>query len=164
MRRTALCLLVVFALIPGPASARSVASACSEEATKKLIRAFVRAYNRGNVARIDNLIAQEPEFKWYFVDDERENDSEDRRTLRLYFERRILLNDHIRLEELSVRPDGKNFSFELTRTTDDERDDATGRFHGKGAASESQALPSLTDLFPEPTCSLSLWAMDNDVE
>ena len=159
-----MCLVAALALFPGPAAARPGASGCSEAGTTKLVRAFVRAYNRGNVARIDNLIAQEPEFKWYFVDDERENDSEDRSTLRLYFEERVLLNDHIRLKELSLRPDGKNFSFELTRTTDDERDDATGRFHGKGAASESQPLPSLTDLFPEPTCSLSLWAMDNDVE
>ena len=162
MRRIAIGLVAALALMPSPVSARSDSGGCSREATAKLIRSFVRAYNRGDVGRLDRLVAQEPEFQWYFVDDEREAGAEDRESLPLYFQERAMLNDHLRLRELSVHRDGQDFYFEVFRTTDDDRRLASGLFHGKGSVRESLVLPSLTQPFPEPSCSLTVWSMDND--
>lgn len=162
-------------LIAGLASVLFIASAsvnagvsqakdasCSQDETKRTIKAFIGAFNRGDVDVLDRLWAQEPDFKWYFVDDERDQeDSEDRRTLRLYFQERVLLNDHLELRQLGVTPDGTDFAFKLLRTTDDERKRAAGVFHGKGATTESVPLPSLSQPFPTRTCLLSVWAMDN---
>jgi hypothetical protein len=110
---------------------------------------------------IDRRWAQEPDFEWYFVDEEREGDEENRTTLRLYFEERVRLNDRIRRLNLRVAPDGENFTFRFRRITDDPRRDAAGWFHGKGGAREATPLPSLTQPLPAATCLLTVWAMDN---
>lgn len=140
-------------------------ASCSRTQTVKLVKRFVRAFNRGDVDRLDRLWAHEPDFQWYFVDDEREqSDAEDRLTLRLYFQERVLLNDHLRLQRLRINPNGTDFAFKLLRTTDDERDRAAGLFHGKGAARDSVPLPSLSQPIPTSTCLLIVWAMDNHTE
>ena len=161
MRRIAICLVLALALVPGPATAQSASAGCSRDATAKLVRSFVRAYNRGDLGRLDRLVAQEPEFQWYFVDDEREAGAEDRKTLPLYFQERVMLNDHLNLRELSVHRDGQEFFFKAFRTTDDDRHLASGLFHGKGSVRESVTLPSPTQPVPQTTCSLTVWSMDN---
>lgn len=148
----------------GKDQARPPSASCSRSETARVIKRFVRAFNRGDVDRLDRLWAHEPDFQWYFVDDEREQDAEDRLMLRLYFEERVLLNDRLQLRRLSVRPNSLDFAFKLLRSTDDEREDASGLFHGKGAARESIPLPSPSEPFPTSTCLLVVWSMDNDIE
>lgn len=135
---------------------------CSQGQTKRLVTAFVRAYNRANVDGMDRLWAHEPDFEWYFVDEERGPDeAEDRLTLRSYFEERVSLNDHLRLRRLRVNKNGTDFAFKLRRTTDDDRVDAAGLFHGKGATRETVLLPILGEPLPSRTCLLIVWTMDN---
>lgn len=126
---------------------------CTRDFVAASVRSFIRAYNRGNLERLERMWAQEPDFEWYFVDDERESpEAENRRTLGTYFETRHRLNDHIRLRGLRVAPrseDGSfGFGFKLFRRTDDPRERAEGLFHGKGAVTQG--------------CLLHVWAMDND--
>lgn len=149
--------------------ARPPSASCSRSETARVIKRFVRAFNRGDVDRLDRLWAQEPDFEWYFVDEERgQGEAENRSTLRSYFQDRVDVNDRLRLRRLSIGPTGGNdptsFNFKLLRTTDDQRDRASGLFHGKGAAQEIFVLPSLTDPIPTQRCRLIMWAMDNDTE
>lgn len=170
--RAALATALIVALFPSPSSgAMSPASdaPCSQEQTKRLVKASLRAYSRGNVDRLDRLWAHEPDFEWYFVDEERgQGEAENRSTLRSYFQDRVDLNDRLRLRRLSVVPTGANdatsFNFRLLRTTDDQRDRAAGLFHGKGAAREILVLTSLTQPIPTQSCRLIMWAMDNHTE
>lgn len=148
----------------GRGAARPPSASCSRSETAKVVKSFVRAFNRGDVDRVDRLWAHEPDFQWYFVDDEREQDAEDRLRLALYFEERVLLNDRLQLRRLSVKPNSSDFGFKLVRSTDDQRQDASGLFHGKGAARESIPLPSPSEPFPTSTCLLVVWSMDNHTE
>lgn len=145
---------------------RQTAGSCTRARAAKVVRAFIRAYNRGNLDRLERLWAQEPDFQWYFVDDEREADAENRASLGTYFAARHGLNDHIRLRRLRVAPRGDDgsfgFGFELFRKTDDERRKAEGLFHGKGSVTQATASPSVADPNPVSRCLLHVWAMDND--
>ena len=170
MRRKAFISLALVAVLsfaaPSALSSGATTSpedaSCSRRNTTRLVKRFVRAFNGAKVDHLDRLWAHEPDFQWYFVDDEREQpDAEDRLTLRFYFEERVRLNDHLQLRHLHVNQKGTDFAFKLLRTTDDERDDADGLLHGKGAARESPPLPSLGEPVPTPTCLLVVWAMDN---
>lgn len=139
-------------------------AACSRGQTATVVRSFIKTVSRGDVAAADRLWAAEPDFQWYFVDDEREQDAEDRATLRSYFALRIALNDRVELRRLGVSREGTDFAFKLHRTTDDDRPGAAGLFHGKGAASESLALPTIAEPIPAVRCLLTMWAMDNHRE
>ncbi|MGH2747165.1 MAG: hypothetical protein ACRDKB_04505 [Actinomycetota bacterium] len=126
---------------------------CTRASTAARVRSFIRAYNRGNLERLERMWAQEPDFQWYVVDDERESrDAENRHTLGTYFNARHQLNDRIRLRRIRVSPTSEDgsfgFGFKLFRTTDDSRKRAEGLFHGKGAVTQG--------------CLLHVWAMDND--
>lgn len=127
--------------------------ACSRSEVRDLVRDFVDAYNRGDVAYLEQIWAQEPDFFWYFdaADPSRRAGlSEQRATLGPHFMRRNLVGDHIRLHRLSVAWErgwhgAWDVTFELSRTSDDVA--AEGRHHGKGAA----------------TCQrLHAWAMGQD--
>jgi hypothetical protein len=164
VKRLGLGALILVASLPSAATGTTVADAdgaCSVARTTALVRGFVRDLNQGNADGMDRRWAYEPEFEWYFVDDERDGDEHDRPSLRLYFEERVSLNDHIRRLRLRVAPDGQNFTFKFLRSTDDPRRAATGWFHGKGAAREATPLPSVAQPLPTSTCLLTVWAMDN---
>ena len=160
MTYLAATLLLSLLTSTGSAMPQRYDAACSKERTKRVVTSFVRAYNRGDLARLERLWAQEPDFQWYFVDDEREQDAEDRVNLPLYFDERARLGDHLELRRLSVNENGTDFAFKLRRTTDDERAGAEGLFHGKGAARDVLALPTPEDPIPTQKCLLIVWAMD----
>jgi hypothetical protein len=73
-----LTLGIIGFLAPQSGGVPSAAQSCDRESVAELVRTFVRAYNSGNVNRADRRWAQEPDFEWYFVDDEREAEAEDR--------------------------------------------------------------------------------------
>ena len=144
----------------GSALPNGADAGCSKAVTQRVVSRFIAAYNLGDLERLDRLWAQEPDFHWYFVDDERERDAEDRKTLPLYFAERVALNDHLELRHLSINDNGTDFFFRVRRTTDDERFGARGRFHGKGATREVMSLPSPQQPIPARSCVLAVWAMD----
>lgn len=167
-RPTLVCALTCLAVLSAAPSAggsslgdRSDAD-CSRAETIRVIRTFLRAYNSGDISEIDRNWSEEPDFQWYFVNDEREEDAEDRITLRSYFVERIALDDHIQLRSLSVNRNGMDFSFTLSRTTDDSRKGAGGLFHGKGQTRPAPGLPSLEEPIPSQQCRLAVWAMDRN--
>ena len=146
------------------AADRAQGEACTKRRTERLVRAFIASYNGGDLDRADGAWAQEPDFQWYFVDDEREGSmAEDRRTLPVYLAERARLGDRLRLLSLSISRDGTDFSFELRRRTNDPRLGSAGRFHGKGSAGPTALLPTTDRPLPARGCALTVWSMDTDV-
>lgn len=133
---------------------RSVAPAVSTTTARdaaRVVRSFVRAYNDGDLARLDSLFSSEPDFEWYFVSRgaRREFTAYDRAELPPYFARRHIANDHLKLLNLDVSEDrgwhgGFDFSFRLARSSDERG--AEGRYHGKGAAG----------------CTIFVWSMGRE--
>lgn len=103
-----------------------------------LVKDFIRAYNDGDFVRLEEVFSQEEDFRWYFVQGERERaDAERRETLSAYFVQRHLLGDRLEVVKLSVRRErgwhgGYDFFIRLRRESDEAR--ARGTWHGKGAA------------------------------
>ena len=170
MRRVALLSLVGALLVVTVPSAGSAPAhlretdSCSKSETQQTARGFIRAYNGGDISRLDRMWAQEPDFQWYFVDDERDSEAEDRLSLPAYFAERGLLEDRLTLRRLRVAPGGSDFSFTLRRSTSDERKGAAGLFHGKGAARDIVALPSIEEPVPSSRCLLVVWSMDRHTQ
>lgn len=104
------------------------------------LRAFVRAYNRGNVRDLDRLFSRE-RFRWYATSGpgrRQPPESRDRDTLASYLRQRHRLGD--RLELRAYRFNGYerarnlgHFEFEGNRSADDFRDGHSFRMVGKGA-------------------------------
>lgn len=160
---------VIAAMASPVATATTRLDRCSEAGVRTLVLDFVKAYNEGDTQELDALWAQQQNFSWYFVDDERETDARDRSSLPVYFSTRHALNDRMKLLRLSVRPgatsdDPYGFAFLLKRKTDDPRRGAAGRFHGKGSARTVTEIRSPVDPQRIVSCVLHLWAMDRDDE
>ena len=139
--------------------------ACGRRRVEALVRDFVRAYNRGDSEALERMWAQEPEFRWYFVQDERVgSDAERRSTLGAYFSARHALNDRIDLRRLHVRPRSEDgtfgISFRLRRSS--EQRDATGFWHGKGSAQAAEPLPGIFPFSSASTCALIVWSMGKE--
>ncbi|MFN2587767.1 MAG: nuclear transport factor 2 family protein [Actinomycetota bacterium] len=120
-------------------SIASVASTTTSEDAARVIRDFVGAYNDGDIDRLDELFAPEPDFEWYTVSRgaREEITAYDRGALPPYFSRRHRAGDHLKLLDLVVSEErgwhgGFDFSFRLVRSSDQRR--AEGWYHGKGAA------------------------------
>ena len=109
-RRMALRLLAVVAAVAlaGPAHGGGAKTACTPDAAKTLIHAFVRNYSAGRVAVINRMWAPEPRFRWFssgkpgarlraaaYV----------RSTLARYFRSRARVHERLRLTELRAGKD-----------------------------------------------------------
>ena len=113
---------------------------CDVAAVTATLRAFVRAYNRGDLARLDRLFSHR-RFAWYSSGGpgvRRVRDAEERATLMDYFRRRHLRHD--RLAVLTFRfngyePQRELGHFQLTgrRRADDFRGGQWFPLSGKGA-------------------------------
>jgi len=109
---------------------------CAPTEARTTFDAFVRAFNRGDDAALERLIAPTRSFVWFSVSGagRRLGDrSKDRSTLVRYFATRHLLRD--RLSDTSFSGGGNangyaHFGFLLTRSADDE---LPARYEGKGA-------------------------------
>jgi hypothetical protein len=69
-----------------------------EATTTHLVRAYVEAYNKGDVVRLDRRVfAREPRFAWYSDAGRLDAAAEDRSTLRAYFAARHRAGDSFTL-------------------------------------------------------------------
>jgi hypothetical protein len=124
-----------------PCPARSERGAAfpppTRAAVRDLIEEFVADYNAGDLAGLNGHFADEADFRWYFVDGERERDATERHTLLPYFAERHALDDRLRIVDLAIGRKvgwhgGFDFSARLNRRSAEDR--ARGMWHGKGAA------------------------------
>lgn len=152
-------------LSPQSGSAPRAAATCDRESVTDLVRNFVRAYNRGDSDKLDQIWAAEPEFEWYAVSpDERERaEAYDRQTLVSYFELRHRLNDRLRLKRLRVGPPNEQGHFGIAYRLRRQSDQPSGRgfYHGKASAKEVMTLPTLDNLSLS-RCQLFLWSMGRE--
>jgi hypothetical protein len=110
---------------------------CTAGAVRRLVDAFVRAFNRGHERRLDLLFAAEPEFEWYSTDAPGariQGAASNRETLVSYFAGRHRRGERLTLS--SFRFNGYSsgyghFEYGLVRSADDL---APANYYGKGAA------------------------------
>jgi hypothetical protein len=133
--------LVVSALAVGAGATTRAHSSpprrdCTPTEVRATFAAFVRAFNAGDRAALDRLVAPAPSFVWFSVSGagRRLGDrSKDHSTLARYFANRHTLRD--RLTHLTLSGGGNangygHFGFVLTRSADDE---LPSRYEGKGS-------------------------------
>lgn len=137
MRLVAIGLL---ALAAGLALPQPAASArCDPAGARALVARFVRAYDAGDLAALDRLVARGPAFRWYSSNapGTRVGAAAYRRdTLRGYFARRHAVGDRLTLVRLHLFVSGgyAQFNFDARRRADDAFGGRTFSTSGKGAA------------------------------
>ena len=125
------------------AAAVGAPAPCSPADTRRVVAAFVGAWNRGDLAAVDRLIARPPVFKWFSSGAPGARigaASANRRALLRYVAARHARHDRIRLRWFrhngsDVRTDGRygHFEYELERSADDWNGGAAFVAPGKGA-------------------------------
>jgi hypothetical protein len=131
----------------GSESRTSALVRCSRTETEQLVTSFISAFNRGDLAALDSLIAYEPAFQWYSVSTAPgrrvREEADDRNTLAAYFASRHRVAE--RLELKRFRFDNRTFGyggfrFAMTRFANDLN---TQTVLGKGAVNCTLDPPSL---------------------
>lgn len=116
------------------AAAAAAPPAPCEATTTRLVQRYVKAYNAGDVARLDRQVfAREPAFQWYSDGRRLGAASEDRATLRAFFAARHRAGDRLRLVRFhynDYRRTDRTGHFEMTL-----RPRGGAAFTGKGAVS-----------------------------
>lgn len=141
-----LSILIVAA--PQPLGARTAEGSCDRRAVRTVVRDFIEAYNRGDIALLDRMFPPQEDFGQYRAWPEREwPESNDRATLMAYFETRHEYGDRVKIEELNVSsrrsPDRScGIGYVFSRVSDDPLPWGDGRFRGKGGV-----LPAKGQLF-----------------
>ncbi len=127
----------------GPAAARPGRD-CAPREVRAALTSFIAAYNAGDYDALDDLVAAEPDFRWYSspVPGERLLPRASRRgTLVRYFEARHAARDRLALTSFGFNGNGTyggsrygNFEMGLRRRAAGFRRGAWFRADGKGAA------------------------------
>lgn len=118
-----------------------VAKVCGRREVETLVKAFIRAFNGGELESLDRLVAREPDFRWYSTDAPGQRFlpiASDRASLMGYFARRHAMGESLLLRSFRFngntpavdKPYG-NFQFQLLRRA---RNLPATRYQGKGAA------------------------------
>jgi hypothetical protein len=124
----------------GQAIDASVAKAprpCKPREVNSLVADFSRAFNAGDLARLDLLFAPADSFQWYSTTGPGERfdpEASDRRTLVQYFQRRHARGEGLRLQSFRFNGNGfgfGHFEYGLVRSAEDM---APSPYYGKGAA------------------------------
>jgi hypothetical protein len=151
---SALATFLGVALSPVPASqASSNPLLCTASETRKLVTAFIRAFNRGDARTLNRLWARRPDFRWYtaFQSEPRVRHSvfvRDR--LVPYFTRRHQQGERLRIVRLRFNGNSGlhgHFEYRIQRTAPDLTSTQT-LYDGKGAVV----------CFPKPR-ALAVWSM-----
>src|SRR2546423_231380 len=113
-------------VLPDRLQAESAASRCPASTQVRLVRSLVAAFNTGNAAAVDRLMAPEPAFRWFSAigpDRRFGKEAEDRSTLRAYIRKRHRHRDHLTLMGFgSIDEQGHvDLSLLLKRRADDYR-------------------------------------------
>ncbi len=131
-----------------PAASRAAPAACTVEATEALVRAFVRAYGRGQVGVAERMWAPAPRFRWFSAGPPGARlgrRAHDRSTLVAYLRSRVRAKEQLRLTLLRAGYDPArgivNFSGKLVRSAEDIRPRGPTDF--KGAADCLSVRPLL---------------------
>src|ERR671926_1215904 len=160
LRARALLMLVVAAVLaaavvgvarpdaPRASPQRSAGAACTADATKALVGAFVRGFARGEVRAIDRMWAPVPRFRWFSTGPPGARlgaRARNRATLATYFRARVRAGERLRLTVLGAgydpAPKIVNFGGKLVRSANDIRPRGPQDF--KGAADCRSGRPLL---------------------
>lgn len=146
MRRICILLILCIAVFAATPVAATPKAHCSREHEVRLIRkVFVKAYNSGNLERLDEIFASEGtsqgKFQKYTVGPIERNGfaAGDRSTLIPYFKQRHEEKDRIRIVDFTIgryergSNPGFGFSFVLYRDSEEFSPVAKGYFVGKGS-------------------------------
>jgi hypothetical protein len=137
MVRISLVLIATAIVLPPPVAASDAKGTCSRGDVEVLVRRVLSAFNRGDVAAFNRLIAQRPAFKWFSVGGE-----PGRRIQSAAFDRaglpRYVTARHRQRERQQLMTFGYNgrsggyahFDFSVIRSA---RDHPSERVVGKGA-------------------------------
>jgi hypothetical protein len=137
--------------LSGPAVAQTEPpKRCTAVEVRTLVVRFIRAFNAGDLKRLDRLFARKPDFRWYSTDAPGRRlggAAYSRATLIPYFARRHRLGERLKLR--SFRFNGNsglsgdtygNFEYGLIRSADDL---SPTRYYGKGASRCYRARPDV---------------------
>lgn len=155
MRATALAALLVVgvAMYLFPSSSPGGEGPCTAAQTRSLVYAFARAWSRGDVDAVDQLVAPEPQFKWVSAGRPGSRFSPAatyRPSLRAYILRRH--GKHDRLVMRSFKFNGSDlrgsdgfghFVFAAIRLSDDWPDGLAHKRPGKGAIVCTLSTPAI---------------------
>ena len=127
---------------------------CDAAALGITLRAFVRAYNRGDGQRLDQLFSRQ-QFYWYVSDGpgpRRPPESRNRETLVFYFRERHQFGDRLELRTYRFNSYERqrnlgHFEFRGDRRADDFRDGSSFRMFGKGALNCSRQRITISVMF-----------------
>jgi hypothetical protein len=78
---------------------------CTPQGVDEVVERFIDAFNRGDIAQLDRLVSQQPQFVWYATDapGQRLNaEAYDRGNLMDYFAARHRQHEHLMLNSLDV--------------------------------------------------------------
>jgi hypothetical protein len=122
-----MALAAIVLLVASGTGARA-STGCTADATRVLIRSFVRDYSAGRVAVINRMWAPEPRFQWFSTGEPGARlgpPAYVRSTLARYFRSRVRVHERLRVTTLRARYDPQraivNFSGKLVRSADDIR-------------------------------------------
>jgi hypothetical protein len=133
---TTMTLLAGCAPSPGTASSVADGPACTESSTREVVDSFIDAFNKGDIARLDQLF---PDFVLYATDAPGEFSSAEPRSrtdLIAYFTQRHQVRERLKLEAFGFHlssTGGGGFEFEVLRSADDGL--APTPYGGKGGVS-----------------------------
>jgi len=126
---------------------------CTPQRVRQVVESFIAAFNRGDLAQLDQLVSQQPPFVWYATDSpgERSNpEASNRDDLIAYFAERHRQHERLVLNSLDVTfTSGSRGGLwaHLTRSADDGLPPT--RYSSKGEV-QCGIMPS----------SLTVWAMN----
>jgi hypothetical protein len=130
---TAVTLLAGCAASPGTAPSVADRQACTESSTRQVVDSFIDAFNKGDVARLNDLL---PDFLFYATDAPGEFWSPEprgRSDVIAYLTQRHQVHERLKLESFGFNIESTGaggFVFEVTRSADDL---APTPYGGKGA-------------------------------
>ena len=107
---------------PGTAASVADGPVCTESSTRQVVDSFIDAFNKGDVARLNQLL---PDFVFYATDAPGEFFSPEPRSrsdLIAYFTQRHQVHDRLTLESLGFNTESTGaggFVFEVVRSADD---------------------------------------------
>lgn len=138
---TAAALAVAAALALQARPVEATGATCSEEQTRAVVAAFVAAWNAGDAASLDALVAPDETFSWFIATGATTFVTYSRESLLDYAARRHRAGDRLTLRRLSAGPGG--FTFQLVRRASGLRGGRPVRYGGKGAARCDGAEPAI---------------------
>jgi hypothetical protein len=130
------------AVLIGSSPAAPAGAPCDERGSRELVVAFINAFNRGDVRRLDTIFARGMWWRWYSVSSAPgrriQTAAYNRKTLITYFRARHKRHERLALRSLQFTGHTAgfgNFDYELLRRADDMKGTVPRVYVGTGAVS-----------------------------